>query len=164
LVQEVVRVLALFLLLFSTAQAEFNIEYGKANLSAEWTGPTVVVNERWDNWLVGIGWTGNQSVTPDGIRNWYQENRPGEPIPSTPVGKNLFFHGQRLLRMGGFEIGIGPAYFQNENRALGKQFVVSASVGYHINDHVWIGIRHFSNAGSGKPNMGQDMLNIGYIF
>lgn len=162
MVQEVVRLL-LLLLFFSTAHADFNIEAGKGNLSSEWTGPVIVINERWGDWLIGIGYVGEQWVTPDGERDWYTKYSD-VPAPPTFVDRNLFIHGQRLLKWKKFELGIGAAYFQNTNRALGKNFVVSASAGYHFNKHFSLNIRHFSNAGSGQSNMGQDALLIGYTF
>jgi hypothetical protein len=158
-----VRALIL-LLLFSTAHAEFNVEIGKGNLSSEWTGPTVLIQERWDDWLIGIGYISEQWVTPDGERDWYAKYRPDLTAPPTFVDRNLFIHGQRLLKWKKFEVGIGAAYFQNMNRALGRNLTVSASVSYHFNKHLSLNFRHFSNAGSGTPNMGQDMLNFGWTF
>ena len=154
----------ILLLLCPLAHAEFNVEIGKGNLSSEWTGAVIVVNERWDNWLIGIGYTGEQWVTPDGERDWFAQYGNGRVAPPTFVDRNLFIHGQRLLRWRDFEIGIGAAYFQNTNRALGQKFVVSASAGYHFNKHLSLNFRHFSNAGSGQSNMGQDALLIGWTF
>jgi hypothetical protein len=61
------------------------------------------------------------------------------------------------------EIGIGAAYFQNTNRALGKNLTWSLSLGFG-GEHWSVRFRHFSNAGSGSPNLGQDLLTIGYEF
>ena len=152
------RYLIPLLFLFSTANAEFNIELGAAHLSgSNSNGAVVIFQERYDKWLVGIGFIDEQEVCP----SW--EMKYNYPCPVF-VDRNLFLHGQRLLKWKGIELGVGAAYFQNTNRALGKNFTVSASIGYHLNKHVWVGARHFSNAGSGTPNLGQDMLNIGITF
>jgi len=145
----------------SIVQAEFNVEVGYGNLSSEWTGPVILVQERFDDWLIGMGYVGEQWVTPDGEREWHS-TRDSEPLP-TFVDRNLFLHGQRLLRWKDFELGIGAAYFQNTNRALGRRFTVSSSIVYHFGN-LSIAFRHFSNAGSGESNMGQDMLTLGYTF
>jgi hypothetical protein len=154
----------ILLLLFSTAHADFNVEVGYSNLSSEWTGPAVLIQERWDDWLIGIGYIDEQWVTPDGERDWHAKYAPDRPAKPTFVDRNLFLHGQRLLKWRKLEVGMGAAFFQNTNRALGKNFTVSASVGYHFNENFSLVFRHFSNAGSGESNMGQDMLNIGYTF
>jgi hypothetical protein len=116
----------------------------------------IVLNERWDKWIVGIGWVDQQWVTPRFEREW-----GGGPVF---IDYNLFVHGQRLLKWKKLEIGIGAAYFQNTNRVSGTHFTVSSSIGYHFNKHLTLNIRHFSNAGSGSPNLGQDALLIGWTF
>jgi hypothetical protein len=158
------RFLILVLLLCNVALADFNVEAGVGNLSSEWTSGAILFQERWDDWLVGIGYIGTQWVTPDDERAWWQKYRPNDPIPAHFVDRNLFIHGQRLLRWRKFEIGIGAAYFQNTNRALGAKFTVSSSASYHFNKNFSLNFRHFSNAGSATPNMGQDLLTIGWTF
>lgn len=77
--------------------------------------------------------------------------------------ENIFFQVQRVAVYKKLEVGIGPAYFQNTNRALGKNLTFSLSLGY--GGEKWsIRFRHYSNAGSGSPNLGQDMITVGYSF
>ena len=145
------------LLMYGNAVADFQVEFGPTHLSTDWAdGSMIVVNERWDKWLVGMGHISKQKVLP----RW--EKRHG--YPEVEIDRNLFFHGQRLLKWRKFELGIGAAFFQNTNRALGKNITVSSSLSYHFNNDFSINYRHFSNAGSGTPNMGQDAITLGWTF
>lgn len=155
----------LILLLLLSPQvtlADFNVEAGIGNLSSEWTSETILIQERFDKWLVGIGYISEQWVTPDGDKYWW--GLAGLEAPPIFVDRNLFIHGQRLLKWKKFEIGVGAAFFQNCNRAMGTNFTVSASASYHFNKHLSLNARHFSNAGSGTPNMGQDAVTLGWTF
>lgn len=79
------------------------------------------------------------------------------------LDENIFFQVQHRAQWKLLEIGIGPAYWQNTNRALGKNLTWSLSMGL-VGEHWSVRLRHFSNAGSGTPNLGQDALTIGYAF
>lgn len=127
--------------------AEFEI--GPAVLSGEYSeGGALMINEDFGNWRIGGGYVSEQYCHC----NW-----PAD------LSSNIFFHGQRVVRYKALEAGIGAAYFQNTNRALGKNLTWSLSLGVG-GDHWSVRVRHFSNAGSGKPNLGQDMVTIGYRF
>jgi hypothetical protein len=150
--------LLLLLLLSSAAHAEFNLEIGRGNLSSSDSGAvSILLQERFgDKWVIGMGWIDDQTVQPQ----WERDRG----LPPVEVGRNLFVHGQRLFRWKIVEIGVGPAYFQNTNRALGERFNVSASIMLYWTDEFYMGARHFSNAGSGTPNLGQDIFVLGYRF
>ena len=113
----------------------------------------VVVSERTDKWELGIGWVDKQTVFPD----WERDRG----LPEVSFRENLFIHATRVGRWNKFELGLGAAYFQNTNRALGKHFVASAYGAYNFNEAWSLRLRHFSNGGSGSPNLGQDAISIG---
>jgi len=82
------------------------------------------------------------------------------------LGRNMFIDAQRFWQTPKkrWEFGIGPAYFQNTNRALAKNFNWSVLVRFNINEDVSIVVRHWSNAGTAGYNMGQDFIGIGFRF
>jgi hypothetical protein len=127
--------------------AEF--EVGPGLLSGEYSeGGALIFTERVGMWSIGGGYISKQychCTLPDSIK------------------ENIFFQGQRIVEYKRAEIGIGAAYFQNTNRALGKNLTWSLSFGYG-GEHWSVRFRHFSNAGSGTPNLGQDILTLGYLF
>lgn len=127
--------------------AEF--EVGPTLLSGEFSeGGVLIFNERIGKWSLGGGYVSKQYCHC----TW-----------PTDLEENIFFQGQRIVEYKKFEIGVGAAYFQNTNRALGKNLTWSLSLGYG-GEHWSIRLRHYSNAGSGTPNLGQDMVTIGYEF
>ena len=77
--------------------------------------------------------------------------------------ENIFFQVQRVSEYKNWELGIGPAYFQNTNRALGKNLTWALSIGYKGKKWAFR-LRHYSNAGSGSPNLGLDGITVGYSF
>ena len=146
-------VIALFLVilmffLYQEADAA-EIEAGPAFLSGEFSeGGALLITERVGRFSVGGGYISKQ---------YCHCNYPAD------LRENIFFQGQRIVEYKKAEIGIGAAYFQNTNRALGKNLTWSLSAGYG-GEHWNVRIRHYSNAGSGSPNLGQDMLTVGYRF
>ena len=144
------------------AKAEVTAEAGAGFLSGEFSkGAALLVTERWggpngSRYALGMGIISSQEVT-DRAGDLYK--------PRT----NLFVFAQRRVSFGScewgcFSLGIGPAYFNSTNRALGSNFTAALSIEYRFTPKWSINIRHFSNAGSASPNMGQDMLTIGYTF
>ncbi len=138
-------------LVFSCEDSEAaEIEVGPTLLSGEFAegGALIFNSELNQRWYLGGGYISHQQCHC-----------------SYPTGleENIFFHIQRRARWRLVEVGLGPAYFQNTNRALGKNLTWSLSLGL-AGEHWSIRFRHFSNAGSGSPNLGQDMLTIGYAF
>lgn len=136
------------------AKAETTIEVGPTFLSHDFAeGGLLLFSERVDKYEFGLGYVSEQFV-----------NTCGRKDCDFDMQENLFVHVQRVIPYKSFEFGIGPAYFQNTNRALGKQFTAALSVSWQVTDHLSIKARHWSNAGSGVPNMGQDALVIGWTF
>ena len=126
------------------------IEAGPAFLSGEFSdGGAIVFNAHLTNkWYLGGGYVSEQYCHC----TW-----------PTDMQENIFFHLQRRAQWRSVEVGLGPAYWQNTNRALGKNLTWSLSLGL-VGDRWSVRFRHFSNAGTGSPNLGQDMLTIGYRF
>lgn len=125
------------------------LEVGPTVLSGEYSeGGALMITETVGKWSLGGGYVSKQTC---------HCRYPAE------LDENIFFQVQRVATYKKLEVGIGPAYFQNTNRALGKNLTWSLSVGIK-GEHWALRIRHFSNAGSGSPNLGQDMLLLGYAF
>jgi len=129
------------------------IEAGAGLLSGQFSkGAAVTVQQRFDNkFSLGMGYISEQWVTP-------------RTEPKTHIQENLWVQGQRHIDLGKFDLGLGVAYFNRTNRALGSHFTAALSLQFNATDRWNIKLRHYSNAGSASPNMGQDMLLIGYRF
>lgn len=143
------------LLLFFAAEsrADVQVEFGAGFLSGEFSqGGALILSERFgDNkYTLGLGYISEQEVT-DRSGDFYE------------VRENLMVFAQRRVCQRWLCLGIGAAYFNGINRALGSEFTAAISI------EAWKGswslnVRHFSNAGSSVPNMGQDLLTVGYAF
>ena len=145
-------VLVFIILLAFFAYKEANaleIEGGPGLLSGEYSeGAAVMITESIGKFDLGGGYVSHQVCHC----TW-----------PAHLESNIFFQAQRILEYKAAEIGIGAAYWQNTNRALGKNLTWSLSLGVG-GEHWSIRLRHYSNAGSGRPNLGQDMLTLGYSF
>lgn len=133
---------------------ETSVELGPTFLSGELSkSAALVLNETWDDrWRVGLGLIGPQEVV----------DRSGTKYD---VRSNLFVHGQRLVGITeNLDFGVGVAYFNAKTRWNGSNFVASLSVEYNMGDRWQLLYRHWSNAGSASPNMGQDVFLVGYKF
>lgn len=148
----VLAFLACFVLA-ARCEAEMEIEIGGGFLSGEFSnGAALMIHEQFDNkYSVGMGYIMEQEVR-DRAGNFYL------------VPENLFVQAQRIVTYKNVELGLGVAYFNATNRALGSNFTAALSVDYNFTDKFSVGFRHYSNAGSDHPNMGQDILTIGYRF
>ena len=162
-------IVALFLVILMLgfcheAKAEVTVEAGAGLLSGQFSGGEVaVITERWggpygSRYAVGMGWINEQHVV-DRARDRYE------------VPANLFVMAQRRVSfdLKGCEhdcisLGLGVAYFNNTSRWNGTKFNAALSVEFRPTDRWSLNLRHFSNGGSGMPNMGQDMITIGYTF
>ena len=146
------------------AKAEVTAELGAGVLSGQFSGGEVaIITERWggpykSRYAIGMGFINDQHVI-DRARDRYE------------VRANLFVFAQRRVsfNLKGCEwdcisLGLGVAYFNNTSRWNGSKFNAALSIEARPTDRWSINIRHFSNAGSAKPNMGQDMITIGYTF
>lgn len=138
---------------YKEANAEINVEAGGTFLSGEYSeGQMLVLNETWDKWRLGMGIVTEQEVT-DRHGNFHE------------VRENLFIHGQRLVSITkNLDFGLGVGYFNAKTRWNGSNFVASMSVEYALDDKWSLKYRHFSNAGSATPNMGQDAFLVSYSF
>ena len=150
--------------LYNEANAEVTAEVGAGFLSSQYSkGGTVIVTERWggpygSRYAIGMGYISEQQVLTR-RRNFYE------------IRENLFVFAQRRasFHLKGCEwdcisIGLGVAYFNDTNRALGSNFNAALSIEFRPTDRWSLNIRHFSNAGSAVPNMGSDMITFGYTF
>jgi len=134
--------------------SETHVELGATFLSGEPSkGAMLLLNEVWnDKWVVGMGIASPQTVT----------DRSGTTYD---VRTNLMVHGQRLVYITPkFRLGLGVAYWNAKTRWNGSNFTASMSVEYDLPGKWYATYRHWSNAGSASPNMGQDVFNIGYNF
>lgn len=61
------------------------------------------------------------------------------------------------------EVSIGAAYWIETSRFIGCRLGYQLGIKYRFGD-ASIGVRHWSNAGSCRPNRGQDLLTIGWRF
>lgn len=160
-----ILLIAAFILVFlfgfyREAHAETQVEVGAGLLSGQYSkGPTILATERWggplgSRYAVGMGYIYKQEVTDR--RGYFYK-----------LSENLFvFVQRRVCFVDGDHLclGMGPAYFNATNRALGSNFTIALSLEYRHKDHLSVNFRHFSNGGSAVPNMGQDMLTLGWRF
>lgn len=132
---------------------EVSMELGAAFLSGEYSkGQVLFINERFDRYSIGLGVISDQEVTDRSGNTYFPE-------------ENIFLQGQRHVSLSQkFGLGIGAAYFNATNRAIGSKFEFTLSIHYQLSDRFSVQIRHWSNAGSARPNMGQDALTVGYHF
>lgn len=152
--------LLLFYLFYQEAKADVHVEIGPTWLSGEFAdGGTLLLSERFGRYDVGIGYVSEQSVT----------TACGPGLPRSvrcdfDVRENIFVQAQRIVKYKRCEMGIGPAVFQNRSRVFGKTFNFGLMVGCHVTDRFSVRLRHWSNAGSASPNLGQDLLTVGWSF
>ena len=62
------------------------------------------------------------------------------------------------------EVHLGPAYWIHTSRFIGANMGFTLALKWHIGEHATVNIRHWSNAGTTKPNRGQDLLTFGWRF
>jgi hypothetical protein len=149
LISKVGAFLALLLTFEATAT---EVEVGPTNLSGDMAGFAVLLTEDVGKWSFLGGYISEQEVDTCPRPDCHFEIEP-----------NIFFGVQRIVTLGDVELGVGPTWFQNTNRALGANINWGLSIGYRW-DKVSVRFRHASCGGSCKPNMGQDILTIGYEF
>jgi hypothetical protein len=155
----VLFVLALFYLFAREVKADVSVELGKTNISGSWAGEALLIHERFGKYDVGMGLIGRQEF--DASCGY---NIPRYPKCQFDVRPNMFIHAQRIVPYKKCFMGIGPAWFQNTSRISNRLFQWSLMIGCSVSDKISVRIRHFSNAGSGSPNLGQDMITIGWRF
>lgn len=140
----------------------------------------VIVHTWWNVADAGgleLGLTGVGSDFSDGGMLYYSERvvdrwdfgigliSPQE-YKGVDIDTNAVISAQFVVRdpwFGRIELGLGPAYFQNSNRALGCRFTFHPSIAW-AGDRFTVGIRHFSNGSSCDSNAGQNGLMFGGRF
>jgi len=136
------------------AEADVAVEVGPTIASGEYTeGQALLFTEYFDNkYGLTLGYITDQVI----------EDRSETKFYARP---NFFIQGNRYVgiteRLYG---GIGVAYFNSTNRALGCKVTANLTLQWRASDRVYWNIRHYSNAGSCSPNMGQDLFTISYKF
>ena len=147
--------LALLCLAFChESRAEVSIEAGAVFMSGDYAqGGTLILAERFGRYEVHIGYVSETFVQTCGRPDCAFDNR-----------ENIFVGAQRIVGWDRFKLGIGTAYWQNTNRALGAEFTFSLLVEYRLSDSLTLRVRHASNAGSATPNLGVDSLTLAYGF
>lgn len=65
---------------------------------------------------------------------------------------------------GKLDVGIGPAFLQNVDVVNGSHFNFTLLLRYRFNARWALTMRHISNAGTVKPNLGRDMLLVSRTF
>ena len=107
--------LAVLFFFFAKESSAAEFEIGPTLLSGEYSeGGVLLLTERIGRWSIGGGYISEQRCHC----RW--------PADLT---ENIFFQGQRVVEYKLAEIGIGGAYFQNTNRALGKKLTWALSLG-----------------------------------
>ena len=142
----------IFLLLIAPTLvvADTTIEIGQGWASGDPGNAVVIIGERNDKYGASIGLIERHYIQADGERH--------------TLDRNMFVDVQRFWKYKRFEFGLGPAYFQNTNRALTKKLNWSVLIRFKLNEDVSIVARHWSNAGTGYYNMGHDFIGIGFRF
>jgi hypothetical protein len=76
---------------------------------------------------------------------------------------NFAFSAAVVDSLGGFDVGLGAAFLQNTDKYNGSHLNFKLILGYRWD---WGSIRwsHFSNAGTVKPNLGRDWINLNWEF
>lgn len=150
-------IIAAFIILFFTIRScearETMLEAGVGFLSAEYShGQYIVASERFADgkYEIGLGVWGDQVC----------KCNEGD----TALETNAFVFASRNVFWKRLEMGLGFGYWQNTNRALGKNLTFQLNVGVNVWRNLDVRIRHASNAGSGSPNLGQDSLGLSWRF
>ena len=161
-------ILIAILLLAVQANAETAIEIGISNVGYRSThSGMLMLQERFGKYAVGLGYISRQEL-----------NTCDRPDCQWLVREQLLFGVERLFTRKCLTFGIGPYWFQNTNRITGTHLNIRVALEVELNKHLSVKASHFSNAGSGAPqivcegdrcitgahNMGQDALLIVWRF
>ena len=141
-----------FLWIRSCEAAETIVEVGPTILSADYSdGVAIMLSERLQNkYMLGFGLVGDQTC----------KCSEGD----VELGNNIMLQAQRLVTYKRITLGLGVAYWQNLNRAIGEHLTFALSIEIDLPSKWDLRIRHYSNAGSGTPNLGQDLITLGWRF
>lgn len=82
----------------------------------------------------------------------------------TPVESLSFVYVQRIWNWRKVEFGLGPGVWNKTGRVSSTILMFPMLLRWKITDKLFLSVRHFSNAGSGDPNLGQDMFTGAWRF
>ncbi len=142
----------LLLLLAFNANAETTLEIGLAFASGDPGNAVLILGERGEKYGIALGLMERHYVQADGEKH--------------TIDPNMFVEAMRFWQTPKkrWELGIGPAYFQNTSRALTKNFNFSVLLRFNLDENVAITVRHWSNASTDAYNMGLDFIGISFGF
>ncbi len=146
-------VIIAFFSIRSCEAADTLLDVGATILSGEYSeAQYMIIEERFSDsrYSVGFGIFGNQVYKTD--------------FGNIPVNTNLTFFVMRNVRWKRLTMGLGPGYWSNTNRALGKHFTVRITIAVNVWKRLDVRLGHGSNAGSGEPNGGQDSIGVTWAF
>ena len=83
----------------------------------------------------------------------------GKPVPNNFVARILFVDG-----FGAFDVGLGLSWMQNPAPYNGSPVNFALQLAYRFRSGVTLTYAHLSNAGSREPNLGRDLVFIGWRF
>jgi hypothetical protein len=66
--------------------------------------------------------------------------------------------------LGPIELGIGPAILANEDRYNSGRINFSLVARWNVTERLSLTWRHYSNAGTHMPNVGRDVVLVGWTF
>lgn len=146
--------LVLLLIAFAAESraGEVSMEVGAGFLSSRpGGGAAVVLTETWnERYSLSVGWFDKQVCKCR--------------FDTTPVDENIFIQAMREARLGKFDFGLGMSYWQNTSRVFGRNMNYAIMIEYNVTPRFSARLRHWSNAGSAAPNLGQDFLSLAYKF
>lgn len=140
------------------AEAETILEVGAGFLSWDYSGGQVIIfTERFaGKYDIGVGLVGRQECK-------CRDFKP-ELDRKTEVDTISFLYAQRVATWKRLEFGLGFGFWNKPSRISSSILMFPLSIKFRMTDHLYIGARHFSSGGSGKPNLGQDMATLSWKF
>jgi len=143
----IIGVIATFLITFFTLRAceASTIELG-SSIATDWRSPALVYTESLGKWDLGVALIGPQSW--DNV--------------TAPINGTIF--AQRIVKKGGFSMGLGGATWIKTSRLIGCPIGYTLSLAYDLTKRFGLHYRHWSNGGTCAPNRGQDLLSFGVNF
>jgi len=153
----VVLIIALIVLFFAYKANATEAELGATYASKFNSGAGIVLTERFlDNKMdVGLALIGEQDYDKENTTVGNNGNVFVTFVASKPASWWIVLPA---------EAHIGVAYWIETNRFIGDELGYHLALKWHFGDHLSLGVRHWSNAGTVKPNRGQDLLTLGWRF
>lgn len=144
-------IVILFVLLFAVAHCAEAAEMSVGSATDDYTqfdGEAVFYADRLalTNWYGGFGWVNEREY--DGRF----------------VDRNGMAFIERRAGLSRCELGLGLAYLHRTDFVQGSNFNFTLSATCRVVGPVWLGARHFSNAGTADPNRGYDFLLLTWRF